>query len=100
MGPLGLTGPQGLPGVSGQVLTSTTLADVSLLANAQTTMEVTCPTGKRVLGGGWESGANLNLSVVSSFPPTQSSWRVTVRLSQDTSATFKLQVWAVCATAN
>jgi len=93
-------GPQGPAGVSGQQVVSTALMTVSLLANAQTTLEVACPTGKRVLGGGYETNANLVLHTLASFPPTQTTWRVVLRLSQDTAATFTFRVYAVCAFAN
>jgi hypothetical protein len=79
---------------------STALLTLSLLANQQTTQEVACPVGKRVLGGGYESGANAVLHTLASFPPTQSSWRVVLRLSQDTAATVTFRVYAVCAFTN
>jgi hypothetical protein len=80
------------------VIASTALTTVSLFANAQTTLELACPNGKRVLGGGFEASVNLVLHPIASFPPTPSSWRVVVRLSQDTAATFSWRVYAVCAT--
>jgi hypothetical protein len=79
---------------------STALMTLTLAANQQTSLDVTCPTGKRVLGGGYESGANAVLHTLASFPPTQSSWRVAIRLSQDTSATVTFRVYAVCAFSN
>jgi hypothetical protein len=80
------------------VIAMTALTSVTLLANAQTTLEMTCPNGKRVLGGGFEANVNLALHPIASFPPTPSSWRVVVRLSQDMGATFSWRVYAVCAT--
>jgi hypothetical protein len=38
------------------------------------------------------------LHPLASFPPTVDSWRVTLRLSQDTNATIQFRVYAVCAT--
>jgi hypothetical protein len=59
-------------------------------------MTVTCPVGKRVLGGGYESSTGFVLHPVASYPPTVDSWKVTLRLSQDT-ATIQFRVYAVCA---
>jgi hypothetical protein len=52
------------------------------------------------MGGGYQSVANAVLHPVASYPPDQFSWLVTLRLSQDTAATFQFRVYAVCATAN
>jgi len=82
------------------VVVSTGLVTLNLLANQQSTLEVACPTGKRVLGGGYETNANAVVHTLASFPPTQSTWRVVVRLSQDTAATFTFRVYAVCAFSN
>jgi hypothetical protein len=73
---------------------------VSLMANEQRTFDLACPTGKRVLGGGYETIADATVVALSSFAPTQTSWRVTVRLSQATAATFSFRVYAVCAFSN
>jgi hypothetical protein len=97
---MGPQGPQGLAGISGQQVVSTGLLTVNLLANQQTTLEVVCPAGKRVFGGGYESNANAVVHPLASFPPNVTTWRVVLRLSQDTSATFTFRVYAVCATAN
>ena len=83
------------------MIASTAMFTLNLLANQQTSLDVTCPNGKRVLGGGWETNnPSANVHALSSYPLTQSSWRVVVRLSQDTGATVAFRVWAVCATAN
>jgi hypothetical protein len=80
---------------------STALATVTLSTLGQTaTLDVACPTGKRVLGGGYESSANAAVHTVASFPLTQTSWRVALRLSQDGPVTFTFRVYAVCAFSN
>jgi len=96
MGPLG---PQGLPGVSGYQIVSTALATLTLVGNTTTTMSVTCPVGKRVVSGGYDSqhATGVLLHPVAMFPPTWDTWRVTLRLSQDTAATFQFRVYAICA---
>jgi hypothetical protein len=59
--------------------------------------------GKRVFGGGYETtsttGSVPGVLVVSSSPTSVSSWSVTLRLSQDGTATFQWRIYAVCATA-
>jgi hypothetical protein len=70
----------------------------SVAANATTTLTVTCPAGKRVLGGGYESYGNATLHPMASYPFTVDSWRMTLRLSQDTGASIQFRVYAVCAT--
>ena len=83
------------------MIASTAMVTLNLFANQQSSMDVSCPTGKRVLGGGWETNnPSANVHALSSYPLTQSSWRVVIRLSQPDAATFGFRVWAVCATAN
>ena len=96
-------GPQGPSGLSGQQVVSTALSTVTLSSAGQTTfLDVACPTGKRVFGGGYESSANAVVHTISSFPLTQTSWRVVLRLSQEAppSVTFTFRVYAVCAFSN
>jgi hypothetical protein len=97
-GPAGPQGPQGQPGVSGYQIVSTGLITQSVAANGTTTLSVTCTTGKRVFGGGFEATTTLPLYPVSSYPPTTDTWRVTLRLGQDTAATIQFRVYAVCGT--
>src|SRR4030095_13962507 len=104
-GPTGPTGPQGPkgdkgdPGTSVYQIVSTGLVPVPVVANGTATMSVTCPSGKRVLGGGYESSTVFVLHPVASYPATVDSWKVTLRLSQD-AATIQFRVYAVCATIN
>jgi hypothetical protein len=96
MGPLG---PQGLPGVSGLQIVSTAMVNVTLDPTQATTMTVTCPVGKNVIAGGYDSPtAGLALQAVSSYPSALDTWRVTLRLSQTTRETFQLRVYGICAT--
>jgi hypothetical protein len=70
----------------------------NVAAGAVLTQTALCPTGKRVLGGGYDATTGLVLHPVSSFPPTVDSWRVSLRLSQDLpAATVTFRVYAVCA---
>ncbi|HKB36866.1 MAG TPA: hypothetical protein VKD72_10455 [Gemmataceae bacterium] len=77
----------------------TALTSASLLSNQQTTLELTCPNGKRVLGGGYDSTPiSAALHTIASFPATAFSWRVIVRNSQPDAVTFSWRVYAVCGT--
>jgi hypothetical protein len=100
-GPLGLLGPlgpQGLPGVSGYQIVSTAPMIVSLNGNSTTTLSATCPSGKNVIGGGYESSTGaFVLHPVAMFPLAPDTWRVTLRLSQTTAQTFTFRVYAICA---
>jgi hypothetical protein len=77
----------------------TALTTVSLLADQQTTLELTCPNGKRVLGGGYDSTpVNGVLHTIASFPSSAFAWRVVIRNSQASALTFSWRVYAVCGT--
>jgi hypothetical protein len=97
-------GPQGPPGLTGQQVVSTGSLSVTLQVDETKLMEVSCLTNQRVFGGGWEvtPPANTVVSVypLASFAPTQTKWRVVVKNSQSTAATFNLRVYAVCAFSN
>ena len=96
MGPMG---PQGLPGVSGLQTVFTALSTVTVDPGQSTSMSVTCPVGKNVSGGGYDSPtAGLLLTAVSSFPTAADTWRVTLRLSEATRSSFQLRVYGICAT--
>jgi hypothetical protein len=106
-GPQGLTGPQGLVGpqgpagiITGHQVVSTALSTVTLTGVQSTTAFATCPTGKRVFGGGYETTGTSVLQPVSMYPTTVSTWSVTLRHNQpDATATFGFRVYAVCSTA-
>jgi Collagen triple helix repeat (20 copies) len=97
-GPPGPTGPQGAPGISGlQIVNGAALNT----GTAETTVTVTCPSGKKVLGGGYviHGVVNVDRSVYrASAPVGDTAWSVTF---QDTAAApnaYALEVRAVCAT--
>jgi hypothetical protein len=99
MGPLG---PQGLPGISGFFIANTPSTTVTVGGNATTSMTATCPAGKNVIGGGYEStqapGVNYALHPVSMFPSAADTWRVTLRVSGINNAvTITFRVYAICA---
>jgi hypothetical protein len=89
--------------VTGYQIVSTGLTTQTLAGNATTVLLVTCPTGKRVFGGGFDVPTSPSVPVhpVSMFPPTVDTFRVILRLDQDpaTTATFQFRVYAVCGNA-
>ena len=94
----------GPPGLTGQQVVSSALTTVTLQPDETKTVELSCLTGQRVFGGGWEA-VGVNNTVVSvyplaSFPPTQTKWKVVLKLNQSTPGTFNLRVYAVCAFSN
>lgn len=100
-GPQGPVGPQGPAGIiTGHQVVSTALSSVTLTGTQTTTTTASCPTGKRVFGGGYETTGTPAVQVVSAYPHTASTFSVTLRLSQsDVPATFGFRVYAVCSTA-
>ena len=97
-GPVGPAGPAGAAGVSGLERVESTSAVNSLTTKTQTT---TCPTGKRLLGGGVRLNPALApLAVQQSFPDNDNVYRVTVREMTATPAAWSITVYAVCATAS
>lgn len=58
------------------------------------TATCSCPTNKFVVGGGHESNGNLT-NVRTSYPNTQSSWRVDIHNSD--LITYQFRAYAICA---
>jgi hypothetical protein len=89
-GAQGEVGPQGPAGVSAYALV-TDQADFSGLGSK--TVSVSCPTGAKPLGGGYQSSVPVN---VSASAPTGSGWTVTVNRTSGKGA-FTVAVSATCA---
>ena len=97
-GPIGPAGPAGPAGLSGLERVDTTSASNSVASKSQAT---TCPTGKRLLGGGVRLNPLLaQLSVQQAFPDNDNVFRATVREVAATAANWSITVFAVCATAS
>lgn len=104
-GEKGDKGDKGDPGTSGGSLNlgyEIKLSEVSLDDNLAKDVTATCSAGKKVIGGGFNT---LNVSdsgevvIKSSFPNTESSWRVQGSVDASTaSTTYSLQAYAICAT--
>ena len=99
-GPRGVPGPKGSPGISG--LQRVDAATSSSSSNSKAVV-ATCPSGKRVVGGGAQvtgSGAN-KVSINQSFPDsTGDKWNGNAVEVVATGASWQLQAYALCATAS
>ena len=95
-GPVGPTGPVGPAAVSGYEVVSA----VSTNNGSTMTQTATCPTGKKVLGGGANT-TNSNLHIVGSAPSgtlNQTAWTATAdRIAQVGGSQYTLTVYAICA---
>jgi hypothetical protein len=88
----GATGGQGVPGapgVSGWQRVENATGVVN--GNSFTEVAIPCPSGKRVLGGG---AFAPGLTLVSSYPATDTSWRIGVRNTDPSAAGFFY--YAIC----
>ena len=99
-GPRGVPGPKGSPGISG--LQRVDAATSSSSSNSKAVV-ATCPSGKRVVGGGAQvtgSGAN-KVSINQSFPDsTGDRWNGNAVEVVATGASWQLQAYALCVTVN
>jgi hypothetical protein len=94
--PAGPAGPQGAPGVSAREQVS---AESPQNSTPSKTLAVSCPTGKRVLGGGVEiSGPGRNrVSVTENHGIGDNGWEAEAFEVVATPATWKVVVHAICA---
>jgi hypothetical protein len=97
-GEQGPPGPQGEPGISGYQRVSEGFAD-SLAPNQVFLGNVSCPDGKKVLGGGFSFSAPGADDIIArrSFPVDDTSWQVLIHNAGADTSNFTLRVWAVCA---
>jgi hypothetical protein len=95
-GPAGPAGPQGPPGVSAREQVGAESVQNSTPTRSVT---VTCPTGKRVLGGGVEvSGPGRNrVSTTENHAVGDNAWEAEAFEVVGTPAAWKLVVTAICA---
>ena len=96
-GPRGLPGPKGAPGVSG--LERVDASTSSSSANSKSVV-ATCPSGKRVIGGGAQatgSGA-IKVSINQNFPDSAGNkWNAQAVEVVSTGQPWQLQSYALCA---
>jgi len=94
--PAGPAGPQGPPGVSAREQVG---AESAQNSTPTRTVTVTCPAGKKVLGGGVEiSGPGRNrVSTTENHAVGDNGWEAEAFEVVATPATWKLVVSAICA---
>lgn len=99
-GPRGVQGPKGAPGVSG--LERVDAATSSSSANSKSVVS-TCPSGKRVIGGGAQAtgnGAN-KVSINQNFPDSAGNkWNAQAVEIVATGQPWMLQAYALCASVS
>jgi hypothetical protein len=95
-GPTGPQGPAGPAGLSGREQVASETPPTSV---GPKNLTVTCPAGKKVLGGGVEiSGAGRNrVTVVENKPNGDNGWEGEAFEAVATGSTWKLVVHAICA---
>lgn len=112
-GPMGPMGPQGPAGPAGTGGAGAGLAGIevmfSLNPNPPSTIQsfnslvgyATCPTGKRAIGGGFESlGGAAQMIPVQSLPFSDTTWRVQLRNTLAGPLTnSQVRVYVICAPA-
>lgn len=99
-GPIGPQGPAGAAGVSGyEVVTKSVTVDAGPGFNTELT--VSCPTGKKPIGGGVSQSTVPPLVVYGSYPETNPVvgplWHIALR--NETSSSRTVTLYAVCITA-
>jgi hypothetical protein len=98
-GPAGPAGPAGPPGLSGLERVEFTLTPAN--SNPSKTAAMTCPSGKRLLGGGARVNPVLpQVAIVSSYPDNDNTYRAFAREMIATNANWSLTAFAVCAVAS
>jgi hypothetical protein len=95
-GPAGPAGPQGAPGLAAREQVS---AESPLSSASPKNVTVTCPTGKKVVGGGVElSGAGrARVTVTENTPMGDNGWEAEAFEAVATGQTWKVVVHAICA---
>lgn len=98
-GDKGDTGPQGPSGLSGvEIVEAATVFDSSNTKEE----EVSCPAGKRVLGGGAavEGPAFTSVAIDLNQPASNTSWAAAAHEHDATAESWELQVYAICGNAS
>jgi hypothetical protein len=94
-GPQGSAGAQGVPGLAGLEIVT---AEGPSNSDANRQVDVSCPAGKKVVGGGahiWNASSDVALD--ESYPMSASAWRATAYEVNATAANWHLVAYAICA---
>jgi hypothetical protein len=96
VGPAGPPGPAGAVGVSAEQLVT---SETSTNSNAVKSQSVSCPSGKKVLGGGAAVSATSNsLAITRSSPAGDlSGWTAEAQETSVFAGNWRVTVYAVCA---
>jgi hypothetical protein len=106
-GPIGIQGPPGTPGANG-VSGYTTAVPITSPDQSGTsdTVTATCPTGTKVLGGGYSiatavAGEAGDVVATASFPSGTGTWQVNAQVVPGVTltGTWTVTAFATCATA-
>jgi len=97
-GPAGPAGPTGPPGLSGVERVESVSASNSTSTRIQS---VTCPAGKRLIGGGARLTPSLvGVGIAQSYPGDDNIYHVTAREFTPNPSSWSVTVFAICATAS
>ena len=94
-GPAGLKGDkgdQGLPGLSGVQIAY----NASISPAGGNNVNVICPFGKKIVGGGQEASTGYDGTTVTGFPNSDHSWFAR-GLNPNAGVSWTLKVYAICA---
>lgn len=94
-GPPGPPGQQGGPGLAGlEIVTAVSPTD----SDEPKQVDVACPAGKRVVGGGahlWDAAGKAALD--ESYPKNETEWRATAYEVVATALNWHMSAYAICA---
>jgi hypothetical protein len=102
-GPAGPAGPAGPSGVSGYERVQANFVQFSVAPGDVMHNAVSCPAGKRVLGGGFVlDGSPIGYvpAIMSSSATSDATWRIDMKNTTPNFATFSYWIVITCATAS
>ncbi len=97
-GPEGPQGPQGPAGVSGLQRVQGSATSISAGGSGSST--VTCPSGKKVTGGGGNTPTGVTKTYITDSYPNSALTTWTVYATNTATTSSSITSWAVCATAS
>jgi hypothetical protein len=97
IGAVGPAGPQGPPGVSSLTLVT---ADSSSNSNTVKSQSVSCPSGKRLLGGGASVNTTSNSLAITRSSPSGDlkTWTAEAQETSAFAGSWRVSAYAICAT--
>jgi hypothetical protein len=97
IGAVGPTGPQGPPGVSGLTLVT---AESGSNSNTVKSQSVSCPSGKRLLGGGASVNTTSNSLAITRSSPSGDlkTWTAEAQETAAFAGNWRVTAYAICAT--